>query len=163
MQVKSAEIRDKFLKFLGTSPAHGSAAASGADAAAQAQRSFSAQAARDDTMAESIADALRLHSGYRVVHITGSFHSSEFLGTVERLRLRDPQLKIAVISPVEVDDPTAPSFAVEALSAGTFLQLIYPNPEDYVAGEDTSALTAKMSHAHAANRCKYQLPAAAEP
>ena len=155
--------RDKYMKFLGTSPAHGSGAASTPDAAANAQRSFSAQALRDDTMAESIAGALQKHPGYKVLHLTGSFHSSQFLGTVERLRLRDPGLKIAVIDPVEVENAAAPGFAADAVSGGTVLQLIYPLPEEYVDGEDMSAMTATMAHAHEAHRCKYAPPKPPDP
>jgi uncharacterized iron-regulated protein len=163
LHVMPGAYRDKFLKFLGTSPAHGGGAASTPEAAANAQRSFSAQALRDDTMAESIAGALQRHPGHKVLHVTGSFHSSEFLGTVERLRLRDPTLKIAVIDPVAVENPGAPDFAADTVSGGTVLQLIYPIPEDYLDGEDTSTMKAKMAHAHEANRCKYVPPKSADP
>jgi len=163
VHVTPGAYRDKYLKFLSTSPVHGGGAASTPEAAAKAQRSFSAQAARDDTMAESIAGALQRHPGYKVLHLTGSFHSSEFLGTVERLRLRDPKLKIAVIDPVEVENPGAPGFAADAVSGGTVLQLIYPIPEDHVEGEDTGAMMTKMTHVHEANRCKYPLPKSADP
>jgi uncharacterized iron-regulated protein len=162
LHVMPGTYRDKFLKFLGTSPTHGGGAAT-PEAAANAQRSFSAQALRDDTMAESIAGALQRHPGYKVLHLTGSFHSSEFLGTVENLRLRDPTLKIAVIDPVEVEKPDAPGFAADAVSGGTVLQLIYPIPEDYLDGEDTGAMQAKMAHAHEANRCKYTPPKPPDP
>ncbi|MDB6087179.1 MAG: hypothetical protein JWN43_5060 [Gammaproteobacteria bacterium] len=163
LHVMPGAYRDKYLEFLGTSPAHGGGAASSPQAAAHTQRSFAAQAARDDTMAESIIGALRKYSGYKVLHLTGSFHSSQFLGTVERLRLRDSTLKIAVIDPVEVEKPAAPAFAADAVNRGTFLQLIYPTPEDYVDGEDSSAATAMMAHAHEANRCKYALPKPPDP
>ena len=162
LHVLPGAYRDKYLKFLGASPAHGGGPVT-PEAAANAQRSFSAQALRDDTMAESIAGALQRHPGYKVLHLTGSFHSSEFLGTVERLRLRDPTLKIAVIDPVEVENPGAPGFSADAVSGGTVLQLIYPIPEDYVDGEDTGAMQAKMAHAHEANRCKYTLPKSPDP
>ena len=155
--------RDKYLEFLGSSPTHGGAAASSPEAAEHAQRSFSAQALRDDTMAESIAGELQKHPGYKVLHLTGSFHSSHFLGTVERLRLRDPGLKIAVIDPVEVENPTAPGFAADAVGGGTVLELIYPLPDEYVDGEDMSGLTAKMAHAHEAHRCKYAPPKPPDP
>jgi uncharacterized iron-regulated protein len=162
LHVMPDAYRDKFLKFLDTSPAHGGGAAT-PEAAANAQRSFSAQALRDDTMAESIAGALQRNPGYKVLHLTGNFHSSEFLGTVERLRLRNPTLKIAVIDPVEVENPGAPAFSADAVSGGTVLQLIYPIPEDYVDGEDTGAMKAKMAHAHEAHRCKYVLPKSPDP
>jgi uncharacterized iron-regulated protein len=163
LHVMPGAYRDKYFKFLNSSPTHGSAAAATPEAEAHAQRSFSAQALRDDTMAESIAGALQKHPGYKVLHVTGSFHASEFLGTVERLRLRAPALKIAVIDPVEVDHPGAPDFPADAVRSGTVLQLIYPIPEDYVDGEDMGAMQAKMAHAHEANRCKYSLPTSPAP
>jgi uncharacterized iron-regulated protein len=152
--------RDKFMKFMGGSPSHGGAGDGSPAAAARAERSFAAQAARDDTMAESIEDALHQHPGYKLLHVTGSFHAESFLGTVERLRLRDPSLKIAVIAPVAVEDPRVPAFAPAELTAGTVLQLIYPIPEDFLDGEDTSAMMAHMKHERDAHRCKY-LPAEA--
>jgi uncharacterized iron-regulated protein len=155
--------RDKFMNFLGGSPGHGGGGDGSPAALARAQRSFAAQAARDDTMAESIESALRKHPGYKVLHITGSFHAESFLGTVERLRLRDPSLKIAVIDPVAVDDPRVPAFPKDDLSAGTVLQLIYPVPEDFLDGEDTSAMMAHMMHEREAHRCKYVAAQATPP
>ena len=163
LHVTPGAYRDEFMQFLGGSAAHGGGGpATTPEAAARAERSFAAQATRDDTMAESIERALRTHPGYKLLHLTGSFHSEGFLGTVERLRLRDPTLKIAVIDPVEVPDPSAPAFTSDRARSATVLQLIYPNPDDFVEGEDMSAWTAKMTHAHETDRCKYELPSAPE-
>jgi hypothetical protein len=41
------------------------------------------------------------------------------------------------------------------LSDGTVLQLIYPNPDSFAEGEETSASMTNMAHAHQLNRCKY--------
>jgi uncharacterized iron-regulated protein len=146
--------RDKFTAFLGGAPSHGGSGA---------ERSFEAQVTRDDTMAESIERARHEHPGYKVLHLTGSFHSAAFLGTVERLRLRDPSLKLAVIDPIEVEDPGAPGFDAASVRDGTVLQLIYPTPEPFVEGEDTSAFMAKMQREHEAARCKYAPAAAPSP
>jgi len=67
------------MAFLGNSDAHGGGTPGTAESAAKAQRSFAAQVARDDTMAESIQHALQQHPGYKVLHLTGSFHSEAFL------------------------------------------------------------------------------------
>jgi uncharacterized iron-regulated protein len=150
--------RDKFLQFMGGSAAHGGGPPS--DAQARTERSFAAQVARDDTMAESIVRALQRHRGYKVLHLTGSFHAAGFLGTVERLRLLDPDLKIAVIDPVEVDDPRAPAFTADDTRQGTALQLVYPTPDPFVQGEDTSAWLAKMARDRETHRCPYELPPA---
>jgi uncharacterized iron-regulated protein len=147
--------RDEYMEFLGGSPTHGGGTPATEEAARAAENSFAAQVTRDDTMAESILRALQQHPGYRVLHVTGSFHAAKFLGTVERLRMRLPSLKIAVIDPVEVDDPDAPALPAAADRDGTVLQLIYPNPEEFAAGEDMSAWTLRMKSKHGANTCKY--------
>jgi hypothetical protein len=74
---------------------------------------------------------------------------------VERLQRRLPNLKIAVIDPVEVADPKAPAFTVAALKEGTVLQLVHPNPEAFAPGEDQSAWVRKIMAKRAANPCKY--------
>jgi uncharacterized iron-regulated protein len=160
VHVEPGAYQDKFMDFMGNSGAHGSGMGSAPESAAKAQRSFAAQVARDDTMAESIERALQQHSGYKVLHLTGSFHSEAFLGTVERLRELDPKLKVAVIEPVEVEDPRAPAFGAGNLKDGSVLQLIYPNPDSFAEGEDTSASMKSMAHAHHMDRCKYSPPGA---
>jgi uncharacterized iron-regulated protein len=157
--------RDQYMEFLGGSATHGGGKPGEADdagAATRAQRdaenSFAAQVTRDDTMAESIELALERHPGYKLLHLTGSFHVTKFLGTVERLKLRNPALKIAVIEPVEVENPDAPALPADAVEDGTVLQLIYPNPEEFAAGEDMSAWIATMHAKHTAGSCKYALP-----
>lgn len=69
-------------------------------------RFFAAQCAKDDKMAESIDDYLadRAGEGLLVLHWCGRFHSDAGLGTVERLRRRDPDLDLAVISTVRTGD-----------------------------------------------------------
>jgi uncharacterized iron-regulated protein len=152
--------QDKFMDFMGNSDAHGSGKTGTPESAAKAQRSFAAQVARDDTMAESIERALQQHPGYKVLHLTGSFHSEAFLGTVERLRMLDPKLKVAVIEPVEVEDPRMPAFGADSLKDGTVLQLVYPIPDSLAEGEDTSASMKTMANAHHMTRCKYSPPGA---
>jgi uncharacterized iron-regulated protein len=160
VHVATGAYQDKFMDFMGHSPAHGSAQADTTESSANAQRSFAAQVTRDDTMAESIERALQQHPGHKVLHLTGSFHAEGFLGTVERLRTLDPKLKVAVITPVEVEDPAAPAFGADSLRDGTVLQLVYPNPDSFAESEDTSVSMKSMAHAHHSNRCKYSPPGA---
>jgi len=63
------------------------------------ERLYQAQCVKDDTMAESIAQYRERYPKYTIIHFNGDFHSTRYLGTVERLRNRMPKLKIAVISP----------------------------------------------------------------
>lgn len=62
------------------------------------ERIYMAQCIKDDTMAESINKFLISHSEYTVVHFNGSFHSDFSLGTVEKLKILNNELKICVIS-----------------------------------------------------------------
>jgi hypothetical protein len=159
LHVTPGPYREKFMQFLGGSPSHGGAGTT-PGAEQRAERSFAAQVTRDDTMADSIARALAQHPGYKVLHLTGGFHVEGFLGTVERLRLRNPALKIAVVDAVEVENPRKPTFSADDAREGTALQLIYPTPEPFVAGEDMSGFNAKVKDEREASRCKYSLESA---
>jgi len=61
---------------------------------------YEAQCLKDDTMAESISKFLQGRPETKLMHINGHFHSDYHLGTVKKLQLKEPDLKIAVISPV---------------------------------------------------------------
>lgn len=139
----SGAYRDKYLAFA-------SGGGHGGDPV-KAERSFAAQVARDDTMAERIAAALDAHPGAKLIHYNGYFHSEGFLGTVERLKLRKPGLKIAVITPVEVEDPAQPGLDPAKVPPATIWQLVYPSPPSYVEGEDMSGFMASMKR----TPCKY--------
>lgn len=64
------------------------------------QQLYASQCLKDDTMAESMARYFDQHGAAAapLVHWCGRFHSDYGLGTVERLRRRRPDLKIAIIS-----------------------------------------------------------------
>ncbi|GAA3699278.1 ChaN family lipoprotein [Oceanisphaera sediminis] len=68
---------------------------------------FAAQTSWDDTMAESIDRYLQAHPGHRVMLTVGRFHIGDGLGTAQRLQLRAPQLKIALIYPVTPNEAPA--------------------------------------------------------
>lgn len=51
-------------------------------------RFYEAQCIKDETMAESVAQALEAHPGAIVVHVAGGFHVEQGLGTVERVARR---------------------------------------------------------------------------
>ncbi|HEX5579948.1 MAG TPA: ChaN family lipoprotein [Gemmatimonadaceae bacterium] len=84
---------------------HGGAADSTASAAAAAllERIYQAQCVKDETMAESLAQALAPER--IIVHVNGAFHSDERLGTVERLLRRRPGARVLVVSAVPVPAP----------------------------------------------------------
>jgi len=50
-----------------------------------------------------------------------------------------PDLKIAVVHPIEVDDPANPVIPEDARDEGTLLLLIQPMPEAYISDEEERA------------------------
>lgn len=118
------------------------------------QNQYDAQLLRDNTMAESILQALNAYPGYQVIHLNGAFHSDGFLGTVALLKQRRPDLKIAVISPIRVDNPQKPTYAEEDLSKGNYLYLVQPQPLDYVQSQNRRAAFARMFKAADEKQCR---------
>lgn len=70
------------------------------------ERMYRAQCAKDDAMAEGIADYLAAnpHRQPLVVHCNGNFHSDYGLGTATRLAQRAPLAQIAIVSMIAVPD-----------------------------------------------------------
>jgi uncharacterized iron-regulated protein len=133
LHLNDGPYKDKFVRFLREDPLHGEPDPDTTKAPTPAElRSFAAQATRDDTMAESIALHLQRNPGRKVVHVTGNFHVESFLGTAERVAIRAPQLKIAVVAPVEVDNPRSPALKDGDAKAGNFLVLLRASPKRYV-------------------------------
>jgi uncharacterized iron-regulated protein len=76
----------------------------GADGAVE--RMYRAQCAKDDAMAEGMADYLAAHPHRQplVVHCNGNFHSDYGLGTAARLAQRVPLAQATIISMIAVPD-----------------------------------------------------------
>jgi len=130
--------KDKFMRFLAEDTSHGTPA-SNPEAAANNARAWAAQVLRDDTMAESIALYLGKNPGHKVMHITGDFHVEGGLGTAERLKERMPALKIAVIAPVEAENPDRPIISAGDVKNGDFLFLLRGEPKEYVSDAERKA------------------------
>ena len=95
-------------------------------------------------MAESIFLHLQKNPGRKVVHVTGNFHVEGLLGTAERLAFRAPQLKVAVVSPVEVENPRAPALKVSDAASGNFLVLLRASPKRYATEAEEKADIERM-------------------
>jgi hypothetical protein len=158
LNLQETPYRDKFMGFATGDAGHGGDpdAAPGAKRtpSEQAVRAFAAQVTRDDTMAESIALHLQKNPGRKVVHLTGHFHSDSFLGTVERLKLRMPQLRIAVVTPIETGDEPAPHITASDLKSGTVLLVIRPLPEPYATEEEMRAAIKEQMAQRRENKCE---------
>ena len=160
---------NKYMKFVrGSSGGHGSTsdtlkteeekkqAAERANAAfARVMNSYAAQIVRDDTMAERIYDHVTANSTRKIIHLTGSFHAESFLGTVERVALRNPSLKIAVVSPLQVTDTTHPSFTADDAGNGTILLLTHPVEAEVKDPEMRKQWLASVMQTRGNRNCPY--------
>jgi uncharacterized iron-regulated protein len=122
VDVSPGEYRDRFDAVMS---GHGEVDAAVMD------RFFAAQCIKDDTMAESIARRIACDPGEPpvVIHWNGRFHSDYGLGTVERLRSRQPDLNIAVVSML-TDVQLSRPLAEEALNQGHYIVLVQAPKED---------------------------------
>lgn len=97
------------------------------------ERSYLAQITRDNTMAESIYQAWLDYPEHKIVHLNGTFHSENHLGTVATLKRLNPKLNIQVVSPVQVEQfETIEKLNLDPNSNDEFIYLVKPQPEQYV-------------------------------
>ncbi len=82
---------------------------------------YQAQCLKDETMAESIVNALKMKPKARVLHFNGDFHSRNFSGTVSRVQELLPKKKIAVISPSYSENWQTANLTAEEKNAGTYI------------------------------------------
>ena len=142
LHMQDGAYKKKFFKFMEEDGAHsGPNGGNKEKEAERIEKSFAAQVARDDTMAKSIANFLQTHPGYKVLHVTGTFHAEEGLGTVERLKMRLPDVKIGLVLPVGVKAGEVPE-ANDAKGAD-FAILLRRQPEPYVTESERKAAEAR--------------------
>ena len=142
LHLADGAYKQKFVKFMTDDAAHDSSKdADRKTKREQVERSYAAQVTRDDTMAESIANFLASRPGTKVIHVTGSFHVEERLGTLERLRMRLPNLKTALVLPVGMKPG---SDAVTDAKGADFAILVRSVPEPYVTDAEKKAVEARQ-------------------
>lgn len=107
------------------------AMAHGSDHSDRMENQYQAQLLRDNTMAASILATLKRYPGHQVLHINGTFHSEQLLGTVAVLLARAPDLEVRVISPVMKDD-TATPLSESELALGDTVYILRPLPTEYM-------------------------------
>ena len=103
----------RFAETMGTHPAAPSGSGGSASSSTDStERYYLAQCVKDETMAESIANAYGRLEGRpgAVVHVTGAFHSDYGEGTGERVRRRLAGRRVTTVSviPVESLDDLSP-------------------------------------------------------
>ncbi|EGU41539.1 ChaN family lipoprotein [Vibrio splendidus] len=82
----------------------------------QTEKQFAAQVTWDETMAESIVDYLATNPGKQVIHVAGKFHTEGGLGTAASISRRNPDLKVAIITPVESLSSDSSDYQLQVLS-----------------------------------------------
>ena len=82
----------------------------------QTEQQFAAQVTWDETMAESIVDYLASNPNKQVIHVAGKFHTEGGLGTAASILRRNPDLKVAVISPVAEFSSDTTDYQLKVLS-----------------------------------------------
>lgn len=100
----------------------------------RARNTYLAQLTRDNTMAESILNAMQANPGYKVIHLNGTFHSENHLGTVGALKRMAPELKIKVITPVYADELAAAKLNEDRND--DFYYIVNPQPVEFVQSEN---------------------------
>ncbi|PCI49263.1 MAG: hypothetical protein COB49_05200 [Alphaproteobacteria bacterium] len=157
LHTQDGPYKDRYLSFLAETAGHRveGAGMTEEEKTIKRFRRFAAQVSRDDTMAESIYNHMQANPGRKIMHINGSFHSAALLGTVERLKMRSPKLKLANIHPIMVDDPESPSFDASLVGEGQYLLLIYPTPKRFVKMSNIAAFIKRTKDKIDENRCAY--------
>jgi uncharacterized iron-regulated protein len=99
------------------------------------ERMYKAQCAKDDAMAESVADYLGTHPHRSplVIQCNGNFHSDYGLGTAARVAQRVPLARSAVISMVVVPDVAGADVTKDRAKAHYLL--VVPAPPKTMAPE----------------------------
>jgi uncharacterized iron-regulated protein len=155
LHLEPGPYRDKFFRFLDESGSHGpdeKSVGTDGNPTPAALRAFASQVTRDDTMAESIARHIEKNPGAKVFHLAGDFHVEDHLGTAERLKLIAPNLKIAVIAPIEAG-------RIDGAYKGNneFVLALKPVPELYANDAEKKAsedqIRAMMGRARTNNAC----------
>jgi uncharacterized iron-regulated protein len=99
------------------------------------ENTYKAQLLRDNTMATRILQARAEHPGHQVLHLTGTFHSEDGLGTVALLKQRAPEVSVAVVSPIfwpsDVNEPPLN----QNREKGDFIYFIQPLPDEFKDAE----------------------------
>lgn len=113
---------------------------------AKTQRQFAAQTAWDDTMAESMVDYLAKHPGKQIIHVAGRFHVAEGLGTASRIKARNPELNVVMVTPVTEQSniaENAPDYRVNVM----------PLPKSYVSEDKMMAVMKNISGRNKELKC----------
>lgn len=110
------------------------------------ENTYKAQLLRDNTMAARILQARAGYPGHQVLHLTGTFHSEDGLGTVALLKQRAPEVSIAVVSPAFWPPDVTEAPLDKNRTKGDFIYFIQPLPDEFRDAErERKAMQARFS------------------
>lgn len=139
--------RDKFVTAL--TGGHGTGAKGMNE---RMQNTYKAQLLRDNAMAVQILQARERYPGHQILHLTGTFHSEERLGTVALLKQRAPELKVVVVTPTFWPTEQSQPEMEAHRDKGDYLYFLQPLPKEYRDAERArAAMSARFSQTKSAS------------
>jgi len=119
----SGAYYERFMEAMGGGHPQTVGNSNAAETRAKTDWFYLAQCLKDETMAESIADAWQKNYGRRaaVVHVNGSFHTDYAQGTAAATVNRMGGRRVAVVSLMPVDDIDAETPDADAVKLGDYL------------------------------------------
>ncbi len=152
LDLENESYKEKFLSFIRASGrSHGQTPE---QQEARAMKTYAAQLMRDTTMAESIIDAMAANPGAKVVHLNGSFHSDNHLGTTAVLEAMKPNLKTTVLSPVTVADNMKPEAKEDQYAQGDYIYLLREMPSRFKNKDKRKASITKLIKNRMKEKCE---------
>lgn len=118
----------RFKEVMGGHPGDNSGAPKMDEAAIE--RMYQAQCVKDETMAESIANAAQANPQALVIHYNGSFHSDYRLGTASRVKQRMPKANIKIVSAMPVENMDSISAEKDKKRGDYLLFTLKPSKKD---------------------------------
>lgn len=152
LDLKNIKYKAKFMAFIKESGRnHGQTEA---EMKKRQLNTYAAQLLRDTTMAESIVMAMQKYPHSQIIHLNGSFHSDNHLGTVAVLETTHPEISTVVISPIMVEDGKHPKVAKDAYSQGDYLYLVKSLPERYLDKDKEKVAIRKLIKKRMLEKCE---------
>lgn len=152
IDLTNKKYQEKFFSFLneaGTS--HGQTKK---EASERQINTYSAQLLRDTTMAESIMSALARYPNHQVIHLNGSFHSDNHLGTVAVIETDSPSISTRVISPVMSSSLEVQSIDLNEYQQGEYLYLIKDLPPRFLDDDKEMESITKLIRLRMKEKCE---------
>jgi uncharacterized iron-regulated protein len=152
LDLENENYKEKFMSFIKSSGrSHGQTPE---QQQARQMKTYAAQLLRDTTMAESIINAMKAHPNAKVVHLNGSFHSDNHLGTTAVLSTLKPMLKHSVLSPVMVENNKQPKINSEQYAQGDYVYALREMPNRYIDEEKQNASIRTLIKKRMTEKCE---------